>query len=97
MSDLRLATATGNETNKRILSRFIVEVRYREPSYETRHGARDAPYRFRYRVEAPSEHAAIAYVVAEFERMSSLSSVGWTRLIVEIVVEPLTDPLTVSP
>ena len=78
-------------TNMRVSSRFIVEVRYREPSYETQHGARSEPYRFRYRVDAPSEQAAVASAVAEFERVNVLSSVGWTRQIVEIVVEPLAE------
>lgn len=79
------SVATG-----RLSSRFIVEVRYREPSYETHHGARPEPYRFRYRLDAPSEQAAVAMAVADFERMNAQSSVGWTRLIVQIVVEPVT-------
>ncbi len=91
LSDSTVVTPAGNETSRNSLSIFIVEVRYREPSYEIRHGARAEPYRFRYRLEAPSEHAAIASVVAEFERMNVLSSVGWTRQIVELVVEPLAE------
>lgn len=74
---------------RRVSSRFIVEVRYREPSYETHHGAHPEPYRFRYRLDAPNEEAAVAMAIAEFERMTAQSSVGWTRLIVQIVVEPV--------
>jgi hypothetical protein len=84
--------AVGGQANKRAQSRFLVEVRYREPSYEVHHGPRPEPYRFRYRLEAPSEQAAVALVVAEFDRMNALSSVGWTRLIVAIVVEPVIEP-----
>ncbi len=83
-----------NDTNRRTTSpsKFIVELRYRELSYETHNGARAEPYRFRYRLEAPSEQAAVAFAIAEFEHMNALSSVGWTRLTVEIVVEPVTEP-----
>lgn len=91
-SDATQAAATGSDANTRAPSRFVVEVRYREPTYEVHHGARREPYRFRYRLEAPSEQAAVAFVIAEFERMNALSSVGWTRLIVAIVVEPVIEP-----
>jgi hypothetical protein len=73
-------------------AKFIVEVRYREPSYELQHGARAEPYRFRYRVHAQSEQAAIEFAISEFERVSALSWVGWTRSIVEIVVESVLEP-----
>jgi hypothetical protein len=86
------ATGTAIDANRRDPSRFVVEIRYREPSYEVHHGARPEPYRFRYRLEAPSEQAAVAFAVAEFERMNALSSVGWTRLIVAILVEPAIEP-----
>lgn len=82
--------APPNDTGRR--GRFLVEVRYREPSYELRHGPREEPYRFRYRLQAASEQAAIAFVVGEFNRISALSSVGWTRVIVEIVVVPVIEP-----
>ncbi len=88
-SNSSLPTASENAPNTQASSSFTVEVRYREPSYESRHGARAEPYRFRYRLEAPNEQAAVAFVVAEFKRMNMLSSVGWTRLIVDIVVEPV--------
>lgn len=83
---------SSSSAGTRIPREFIVEVRYREPSYETHHGARAEPYRFRYRIRAASEQAAIAFAVVEFERMSVLSSVGWTRALVEIVVEPSGKP-----
>lgn len=78
---------SSSSAGTRISREFLVEVRYREPSYETHHGARAEPYRFRYRIRAVSEQAAITFAIAEFERMNELSSVGWTRSIVEIVVE----------
>ncbi len=67
---------------------FLVEVRYREPSYEARHGAREAPYRFRYRLSAPTEEAAIASALREFEHVTSLSSVGWAREVVDVHIVP---------
>jgi hypothetical protein len=73
---------------RRCARRFLVEVRYREPSYETRHGRRALPYRFRYSIEALDERAAEQLAVAEFHRITALSSVGWTREIVEIDVVP---------
>lgn len=65
---------------------FVVEIRYREPTYEARHGARAEPYRFRYRVEASSKEGAIALAVRQFEDITALSSVGWSRDIVAIDV-----------
>jgi len=61
---------------------FIVEIQYREPSYEARHGRRATPYRFRYRIEATSSAEAREHAVIEFARVSAMSSVGWTREIV---------------
>jgi hypothetical protein len=80
---------TGRERAAPHVTRFIVELRYREPSYETYHGARAEPYRFRYRIDALSKEAAIEIAIAEFERISALSSVGWTREIVGVDVVPV--------
>lgn len=66
------------------LTAFLVEVRYREPSYESRHGVRPEPYRFRYRRWAASADAAIADALAEFWHITALSSSGWTREIVGV-------------
>lgn len=63
---------------------FLVEIRYREPTYEARHGARAEPYRWRYRVRAPSEVAATRVAVDEFHHMEVISAVGWPRDIVAI-------------
>jgi hypothetical protein len=61
---------------------FVVELRYREPGYEARHGAKAEPYRFRYRIVAASEEAAVWQALAEFHEISALSGVGWTRDVV---------------
>lgn len=64
---------------------FVVEVRYREPDYEARHGAKLEPYRFRYRVEALDEATARALALREFHAITALSSVGWSRDVVEVL------------
>ena len=63
---------------------FLVEIRYREPTYETRHGTRTEPYRWRYRVAAASEKLAVRLAVDEFRRMEAISAVGWSRDIVAV-------------
>ena len=63
---------------------FLVEIRYREPTFETRHGVRTEPYRWRYRIEAASEKVAVRLAVDEFRRMEAISAVGWRRDIVAI-------------
>lgn len=68
---------------------FLVEIHYREPGYELRHGARREPYRFRYRVEATTEAAAVAHALAELERISAISAVGWIREVVGVEVIPV--------
>jgi hypothetical protein len=71
---------------------FLVEVLYREPGYETRHGARAEPYRFRYRIHAGNEASARWLALDEFRRISELSSVGWVRDVVSVAVVPVTGP-----
>lgn len=66
----------------------IVDIAYREPSYETRHGIKPEPYRWRYVVEADSLDRATRLALDEFRRMEALSSVGWRRDIVSIDVSP---------
>jgi hypothetical protein len=61
---------------------FLVELSYREPSYEARTGVHREPYRFRYRIEAPSEEAAVSHALREFREISALSGVGWGRDVV---------------
>lgn len=70
-------------------TQFVVEVRYREPGYEARHGARAAPYRFRYRIEATSEEAAVCQALQEFRHIAEISSVGWARDVVGCDVMPV--------
>lgn len=70
------------------MRQLLVEIRYREPSYEERHGRRELPYRWRYRVDAVSEAHATELALGEFRRIEAMSSVGWTRDVVEICVTP---------
>ena len=63
---------------------FLVDIFYREPAYETRHGVRATPYHWRYRLQATDRTHAERLGVAEFQRITSLSSVGWSRVIVAV-------------
>lgn len=68
------------------MRQLLVDILYREPSYEDRHGRRETPYRWRYRVEAFSEAHATQLALDEFRRIEAMSSVGWARDVVEICV-----------
>jgi 1,2-phenylacetyl-CoA epoxidase PaaB subunit len=70
------------------MRQLLVEIRYREPSYEERHGRRESPYRWRYRVDAANEAHATQLALDEFRRIEAISSVGWARDVVEIRVTP---------
>ena len=74
--------------NPRGPTQFIVEIHYREPNYETRHGARDEPFRFRYRIHASTAECARWLALDEFRRVTELSSVGWIRDVVRVDVIP---------
>jgi hypothetical protein len=50
---------------------LLVEIRYREPSYEGRHGRREPPYRWRYRVDVSSEAHATQLALDEFRRIEA--------------------------
>lgn len=63
---------------------FLVEILYREPGYEARHGPREQPYRWRYAVSASSPATAEGMALAEFKTIASLSSVGWIREVVAV-------------
>lgn len=76
-------------TAERRASTFVVEVRYREPGYEARHGERAEPYRFRYRIDAHDPAAATAIALREFHDITARSSVGWARVIVDVVATPV--------
>ena len=67
---------------------FLVELKYREPSYEARNGVHGEPYRFRYRIEATSEEAAASHALRQFREISALSGVGWGRDVVGCAVVP---------
>lgn len=79
----------GCRSAPRRCTHFVVELRYREPSYEARHGARAEPYRFRYRIEAASPEAAVGRALQEFREISAISSVGWVRDVVGCEVTPV--------
>ena len=70
-------------------AQFIVEIHYREPGYEARHGARDEPFRFRYRIHAGSADSARWLALDEFRRITELSSVGWIRDVIGVDVIPV--------
>lgn len=70
---------------------YKVTVSYREPTYEARTGPRAAPYRWTYRLLADSEQTARRRALAEFEAVTRLSSVGWSREVVAVDVQE-TDP-----
>jgi len=74
---------------RRSPTQFIVEIHYREPGYEARHGARDKPFRFRYRIHAGSAESARWLALDEFRRITELSSVGWVRDVVGVDVTPV--------
>ena len=63
---------------------YLVEIQYRELSYETRNGPRPEPYRASFRINANCERHAIALAIAEFRRLAVESAVGWTRDIVGV-------------
>ena len=66
---------------------YRVVIHYREPSYESRHGRKDEPYRWTFQVRARSDDDAVDFAVAEFEEIERKSSVSWTREIVGVFVE----------
>lgn len=65
---------------------YRVRILYRERTYEKRAGAKPEPYRWTYKLQAPSEQQAVDLAVAEFQHIARLSSVGWVREIVAIEV-----------
>jgi hypothetical protein len=68
------------------MSTFVVDIEYREPGYELRHGVRDRPYHWRYRLVSTCERYAAEVAIAEFRTIEALSSVSWTREIVDVSV-----------
>jgi hypothetical protein len=80
---------TLSVVKRRSPTQFIVEIHYREPGYEARHGARDEPFRFRYRIDAGNAESARWLALDEFRRIAELSSVGWVRDVVGVDVIPV--------
>lgn len=67
---------------------YRVRVRYREPGYERRHGARAEPYEWRCEVRAGTGAEAVDAALAQFRALQRKSSVGWTRLVIDAVASP---------
>ena len=70
---------------------YTVTIHYREPSYEQTGKPRAEPYRFTYDVHAEGADRARELAIAEFERVTRESSVGWVREIVEVEVAIVED------
>ncbi|MHB8876998.1 MAG: hypothetical protein ACYC8T_25155 [Myxococcaceae bacterium] len=68
------------------VSDYVVEIRYREPTYEVRSGSKDQPYSWRYRISAGSEDEARAGALGQFAALAEVSSVGWVREVVGVRV-----------
>ena len=66
---------------------YVVEIQYREPTYELRVGPKKHPYSMTYKIHTTSEDSAAAKAIAEFERITEVSSVGWIREIVDVDVK----------
>ena len=84
--DLVGATLRGVERLAPI-SEFLVEVQYREPTYELHAGAKTAPYSWRYRISAGDEDEARRGALGQFYALAALSSVGWVREVVGVTVQ----------
>ncbi|MHB8876279.1 MAG: hypothetical protein ACYC8T_21515 [Myxococcaceae bacterium] len=68
------------------VSDYVVEIRYREPTYEVRAGHKDEPYSWRYRISAGNEDEARARALGQFAALADLSSVGWVREVIGVTV-----------
>ena len=67
-------------------SEYLVEVWYREPTYEASVGPKAEPYTWRYRIRAYSEAEAQERALGQFKALAEVSSVGWVREVVEVKV-----------
>ena len=74
----------------RVVRQYLVRISYREPTYELYTG-RTTPkhYRVIYELTATTEQNAVSQAIAEFKHITSLSSVGWQREIVDVQVEEI--------
>jgi hypothetical protein len=75
---------------------FLVEIHYREPTYEARVGPKGLAFRWSYRVAAGNGDLARLAAINEFRRMERLSGVGWARVIEDLFVRPATTDDTVA-
>ena len=67
---------------------YKVTVRYREPTYEARNTPRRDPFRWTYTLSAEGEDQARRRALHEFREVTRLSSVGWSREVVAVDVQP---------
>jgi hypothetical protein len=67
-------------------SEYVVEVWYREPTYEAHVGPKAEPYSWRYRIKAGSEAEAQEFALGQFKALAEVSSVGWVREVIEVKV-----------
>lgn len=67
-------------------SEYVVEVWYREPTYEAHVGPKAEPYTWRYRICAASEAEAQEHALGQFKALAEVSSVGWVREVIEVKV-----------
>jgi len=75
-------------TSEAVETVYRVRVWYREPTYEARTGPRAEPFRWTFTVRANGEEEARRRALREFEEVSRQSSVGWSREVVSVEVEP---------
>ncbi len=67
---------------------YRVRIWYREPTYEARTAPRAAPFRWTFVIRAADEAQARRRALREFEDVTRQSSVGWSREVVSVEVEP---------
>ncbi len=67
---------------------YRVRIHYREPTCELYAGAKDQPYHWVYDVDAASPQEAKELALAQFKDMERQSSVGWTRTVILIELDP---------
>ena len=72
------------------MTRYVVTIYFREPTFEARIGRKERPYRVSYDVTAASVERAEQSAIAQFEQTALDSWVSWVRQIVrvEVSVEP---------
>ena len=65
---------------------FVVEILYREPSYEIRIEPKKNPYKGTYNIRAKNKEEAEEMAMNLFRSTEKRSLVGWTRVVQQIEV-----------